>query len=566
MLDEYSTNPTNDYQIDPAFNKDLVFAYQAHPEIDISKLTNLNKNWLSDFENIIFQADPSMQKEKIFDRHVGEKSTYRTKDHLIKQLQLIYHRLKGNLDSTLGKLSLDEDKALIIKLTEEIKSCSEGFHNRVNIIVGLFYKPRNLAELLCVVRKEIVEEVASELAKEIHAWNRVSFIAACDGLGVNINFPKDRYSGDLTDLAIRTALQKAFHQKFTPFHLPSLLIRAFIKFIPELETEKKNKNGLNQEMQEKITTLIQHFLPEFINEMSGDPNYWLNYFEVFQNEKNLLDIIVVNINFEKLYQSFFNALSSHKYFKSEPRAKTLIDSAYQNLLIKNKHNNIPNKLIYKLFKEEKYSDLLEQLKKLNIQFPSYYQEISKLEIFSKNCQAFLNYLIKELNIKKLYLPGIVLSFQLIINLDLCRKNLLIENVADTLLLKDQSDFNLLMFAAQRKPDLVKDILDFIKNNKKIINQELVKNIFLIKNKDNLNAIMIAAIHHPKLLKTMLDFVGENIQNFGNNLESIFLEEHSNYNLLILAKSKEAIHAIVLFFNKNIVYSYFTKKIFSISYY
>ena len=558
-MDGYSTNPTKGYQIDPAFNKDLVFAYQAYPEIDISKLTSLNKNWLSELEAIIFEADPNIQEEKIFDRHVGEESTYRAKDHLIKQLQLICHRLQGNLDSTLGELFSDKRKALIIKLTEEVKSCSEGFHNRLNIIVDLFYKPRNLAELLCVVRKEIVEQVATEFTNEIHAWNRVTFIAASDGLGVKANLSKDRYPGNLPDLSIRRALQKSFHEQFTPFRLPILLIEAFMKFIPELETEKKNKDGLNQEMQEKITTLIQHFLPEFINETPNDPNYWGNYFEILQDEKNSLDIIVVNINFEKLYESFFKALSSHRYFKSKPQANTLIDSACQSLFLKNKRNNIPDQLISKLFKEEKYSDLLDQLKDLNIQFPNYYQTISKLNIFNKNCQVFLNYLTKELNINKLYLSKIVLGFQLIINLDLCRKHSLIQNVAATLLSKDQSDFNLLMFAAQHKPDLVKDTLAFFKKNQEIISRELVKEIFLMKNKDHLNAIMIAAIHHPELLETMLDFVGENIKSFGTHLEDIFLENNSHYNLLILATSREAIDAIVFFFN-NYIYSV-TKKIF-----
>jgi hypothetical protein len=117
--------------MDPALNKNLVFAYQPPPDIDFSKLPHLSKNWFSDLQKIIYQADKQLSTN-VFDKHVGETSDYRAKKILTKQLQLIYHRLQGNLDEELGKLSEDNQQALLSKLTEEVIHCSEGFHNRVN--------------------------------------------------------------------------------------------------------------------------------------------------------------------------------------------------------------------------------------------------------------------------------------------------------------------------------------------------------------------------------------------------------------------------------------------------
>lgn len=555
MLAEYSI--PHEYQIDSAFNKNLIFAYQPPPEINIAKLPHLNKHWLNDLETIIYQTDPSIEK-KIFDRHIGEISNYRSKIHLKKQLQLIYHRLKGNLDSDLGELSLDERKALINKLTEEISYCTEGFHNRVNLLVDLFQKPRNLSELLCVVRKELIEEVASVLTDEIHSWNRVSVVAANDGLGVKANFPEDHYIGNLNDTSIRRTLQKIFKQKFTPYTLPSLLIDAFNKFIPELEIEKNNPLGLNLEMKEKIILLIRRFIPEYINEIPNHPNHELNYFEIFKDKENPHNISLININWEKLYQSFFKALGHHKYFEN-PQLNTLLDNAYCNLFITKKNNDVCSLIISKLFKEEKIPDLLDQLEDLSNRFPNYYQKTSKVKVFTKNLLEFNDYLTRRLKITKQYSSQVLLGFHLLINLDLRRKNFLVEKLSDSLLLKNHAGSNLLMFAAQHNSVLVRDILIFLKANQKIIDKKIIKRIFLMKNKDNLNALMIAAMHHPQSLEAMLEFIGEHIQTFTDNLQSIFLEKHNEYNLLMLAASKEAVDILVRFFNKYICS--FTKKIF-----
>ncbi|MGB8807096.1 MAG: hypothetical protein WCC83_04515 [Candidatus Rickettsiella isopodorum] len=532
----------NEYQVDPAFNKNLVFSFEPAPEINTNKLPVLAENWLDDFQEIICQSDSTLPKN-ILDHHLNETSDYRAKKSLREQLQLIYHRLQGNLDSELDILSTDNRDAIISQLTDEILHCTEGFHNRVNIIVDSFHKPRNLGELLCAVRKEIVQEVASTLTKEIHAWNRVSVIAASDGLGVKANFPEDHYSGDLSETLIRRTLQQTFYKNFTPFNLPSLLITAFIEFIPELEIEKNNEHGITLQMRKKIISLIKRFLPNYINEIPNNKNNWQKYFKAFYDKKDPSIFSFVNLDWEKLYRSFYNALSHQKYF-TNPKIKTLFDSACYNLFLKKTPVHETAELISQLLKEERYSDLLEQLVELSTRFPNYYLQLSKKNIFTKNSLALIDHLTRQLRISSEYSSEIMQGFHLILHLDLRRKNFIIGKIADLLVSKNQADFNPLMLAAFNNPDLVKDILDFLRTHESIItahDAEIPKKIFLMKNKTNLNALMIAAMHHSDAVEMILDFIGSHIQELDDHLlQEFFLEKQANnYNVLMLAASKQA---------------------------
>lgn len=517
MLDEYP--------IDPAFNKNLVFAYQPPPEIDAAKLPSLAKNWLESLQEIICQSDSKLPKN-IFDKHLGKASAYRSKLLLLKQLELIYHRLQGNLDSELGELSNDRHQTIISKLSEEINHCSEGFHNRVNVIVDSFLKPRNLAELLYTVRKQLVDEVAVILTNEVHAWNRVSVIAANDGIGVKANFPDDTYSGTLSVTFIRKKLQATFQNNFTPFRLPYLLTAAFMEFIPELEREKHAEYGICLQTQDKIKTLLKLFLPNFINEKPNDPNNWKHYFIACPNEKDPLIFSFVNLNWEKIAQSFYLALSDQNYFTT-PQIHTLIDSAYYNFYVTKKLNDGSNGLISTMLQEKRYSDLLEQLVEVNTRFPNYYQtRISNNKVFIN--YSFIEHLEQQLKISDTYSEKIMQGFQLILCLDLRRKNFIIEKIANIFLVKNKAGFNLLMLAAQHKPILANDILVFLKTNKAIINSELIEKIFLMKNKDNSNALMIAASKQTEAIVSILGFLTTHISRFANEtLRKLFTQQQKD---------------------------------------
>ncbi|HEY2566614.1 MAG TPA: hypothetical protein VGH95_02735 [Candidatus Aquirickettsiella sp.] len=545
MLDEY--------QMDPAFNKNLVFAYQPPPIIEVSTLPTLAKNWLDDLQKIACTTNDKLPNN-CFAKHLGETSEYRAKIILLEQLQLIYHRLIGNLDTELGELSADHRHGLIYKLTEEIKECTEGFHNRVNIIADSFHKPRDLTELLYIVRNRLVQEIATQLTDEVHAWNGVGVIAAIDGLGIKPNFPNDTYTGSLSETTIRRALQQTFAKKFTPFNLPCFLIAAFIEFIPELEIEKNDENGICLQTQQKITRLIKRFLPKYINEKPEDANNWKNYFKISRNEKNPLVFSFVNVNWEKMYQSFYQALSDQNYVK-KPQINTLLDSAYRNLFIEKKQFRAPTEVISKLFKEEDYSDLLTQLVELKTRFPNYYQKITKNKVFINNCLPFIDYLTRQLKISKEYSEEIMQGFHLVIGLDLRRKNFIIEKIADTFLVKNQNGFNLLMLGALNNLDLVKDILAFLKTHETIVNSEIAEKMLLMKNSDHCNALMIAANKQAEAIITILSFLTTHIGRFANDtVRKLFTQQQkkdSNTAVTLTARNHpDMLNKVLTFISDN----------------
>lgn len=525
------------YQMDPAFNKNLVFAYQPPPVINTSTLPTLAENWLDDLQKIIYAADDKLPKN-CFDVHLGKASNYRAKESLLEQLQLIYHRLQGNLDAELGELSPDNRQVIMSILTDEIDLCSGGFHNRANIIIDLFHKPRNLAELLYTVRKKIVKEVAYFLSRNekidtinrVHVWNQVTIVAEKSGLGTKANHHNDVHSRVLSEDSIKKTLNSAFFNKrFTPFHLPCLLTDALIELIPELIIERNEEKGICLQTQKKIRYMIKRFLPNYINEKPNSPNHWENYFIKSYDPKNSSIFSFVNLNLEKLYVSFYHDLHDQNYFE-KPQIHTLLDSALNNLFIEKKQFRAPTDVISKLFKEENYSDLLMQLAELNSKFPNYYQRISKNKVFTKNCLALIDYLMLQLKISKGYSEEIMQGFHLIIRLDLRRKNFIIEKIADAFLVKNQNGFNLLMLGALNNLDLVKDILAFVKTHETIINSEIAEKMLLMKNSDHCNALMIATNKQAEAIITILSFLTTHISRFTNDtLRKLFTQQQKKDN-------------------------------------
>lgn len=513
------------YKIDPAFNKNLVLACQAPPVINTANLPSLPTNWLDDLQKIICTANATLPSHCL-NTHLDDASNYHSKNLLSEQLKLIYHRLQGNLDDELDSLLPDNRYALLCKLTEEISSCTEGFHNRVNIIVDSFHKPRNLIELLYIVRKRLVEDVAAELTNEVHTWNAISVIAATDGLGIKANFPDDIYSGALSETTIRRALQEIFIKQFTPYQLPCLLITVFMELIPELAIEKNAENGISLQTQKKIIWLIKRFLPEYINETPNDPNNWKNYFRILRSEKNPLIFSFVNVNWEKMYQSFYYALISNNYFITPPQITTLLDNAYFNLFINKKNFISFEPIICKLFKEKQLADLLTQLIEVKTRFPIFYEEkLSKSKEFVKNCLIFNDFLTKKLKISEEYSEEIIQGFYLILHLDLRRKTFVITKISESFLVKNQAGFNLLMLGALNNLELVKAILAFLKTHESIISPDIAEKMLLMKNSDHCNALMIAAHRQSEAITTILGFLSTHIGCFANDtLYKLFTQQ------------------------------------------
>lgn len=547
------------YCIDPALNKEKIFKYTPPPNINFSDLPPLNKNWLKELKKTCCEADSQLQAP--FAKHLDKDSDYPLKDILTRQLKLIYHRLKGHLDSELSSLTEDRRKALIFKLTEEITHCTEGFHNRVNNIVDTFQKPRSLDELLYKARKSIVDNVATLLTSEVHAWNQVSAIASIDGLGVQANFPDDRYSGALSDETIRLTLQEAFEKNFTPFNIPCLLSNELMELIPELEVERHKPEGLRLETREKIVKYIKYYLPNSVN--PKNPLDWQKYFNIYRDKKDPLNIVIQNLNWNAIYKYFYEALSTLGYFKHTPEIYDLIDAAYYNhfnLYGKNSSPYDPSEIISKLFSEENYLGLLEQLEELQTKFPGFYWEVTSNaktpnKELTDNIHLLIPYLKQEFKHSNSYSEEIMQGFHLLTTLDSKLNEEAISQIAIMLAQKNRIDFTPLMFAALKNPEIIDDILRFLRQHKKILPTEIIQHMFLEKNKDNWNTLMIAANEHPDALKAILSFMDEYITDFNELLlQQIFLEKQiNNYNILMLAASKhvETVMTILSFLTHNI---------------
>lgn len=542
----------SEYQIDPALNLDKIFQCTPPPKIDFSKLPELPKDWRAQLEAIFYQTDKHLEKKSL-ERHLGADSSYELKKILAEQLQLIYYRLQGELDTELGELSDDHRIALLNKLTEELTQCTPGFHNRINVIVDSFQKPCNLDQLLYMLRKRIVEDVASELTNEVHSWNQVSIIAATEGLGVEPNFPNDPYSGALSSDEIARALRETFQKKFTPFNLPCLLSHALMGLIPELEVEKDKATGLCLETTEKIVALIKCYLPHSV---APDPLDWQKYFNIYTDEQDELNVYIVNVNWNVMYRYFYQELSKGNYFKQVPEIHNLIDSAYYNLSLREPDpTDHESSYINQLFEEKNYFELLHQLSKLQIRFLDYYQRVRCNPNLINRSLEFIPYIEQEFPNSNCYSPEFMQGFHLLTTLNLELDEYVILKIAYSLLLKSRSNYTPLMYAAHNDPHIVRGILNFFIRHREVIEFDIYRPLFLEKNHDNWHVLMLAVRFQPEAAILMLAFfdfyflssTDSERKNFGVNLlQQIFLaKQSSNYNVLMLAVCKQVEIAVRL---------------------
>ncbi|MFM2323074.1 MAG: hypothetical protein RLZZ225_1227 [Pseudomonadota bacterium] len=550
-----------EYQFDPALNLDKIFQCTPPPQGDFSKLPKLPKDWRAQLETIFYQVDKSLEKKSL-EKHLGTDSGYELKKILAEQLQLIYYRLQGDLDAELGPLSDDHRIALLNKLIEEITECTPGFHNRVNVIVNSFQKPRNLDQLFYMLRKRIVEDVASSLSNEVHAHNQVSIIAAAEGFGIKPNFSNDPYTGSLSSGEIRCALGTTFQKKFTPFNLPCLLSHALMGLIPELEVEKNKATGLCLETTEKIVTLIQCYLPHSV---TSDPLDWQKYFHIYTDPKDELKVCIVNVNWNVMYRYFYQELSKQHYFKQTPKINNLVDGAYYNLSLETPDpTDYESDYINQLFAAKNYFKLLAQLEELQARFPDYYQRVTGNPILIKHSPEFVPYLQQQFPNSLGYSSEFMQGFHLLTSLDLDVDEPTILKIVYALALKNGlENYTPLMLAARNDANIVEGMLNFLIQHQAIIGLDIYRQLFLEKNQADWNALMLAVRFRPVAAILILSFFDIHFlastdnerKNFGINLlqQMFTTKQNDNYNVLMLAmyKPTEIVETLFAFMNKHV---------------
>lgn len=414
-----------------------------------------------------------------FRQHIG--SNYPQKKSLNDALQIVYYRLNGDLDSTLGSLSPSEKGLLIMKLTEEIDKCTPGFHNRVNTIVESFHQPQNFSELLYLVRKHLVEKTAISLTNEVHATNRVTVVAHENSLGIKPNLSSDAFYGKLKDNVISIALQSEFQNSYTLLNLPSLLVDTLRGILIEIgysgakEKSESYTVGCTDSEVEKLTTLIKRYLPSSDFQTTDWPNFF-----IIDDESYL----ILDINWKFIKQCFFDQLLQDKYF-----AIASFDDFSKNLL---------PLLSYKSSQRCNYLMELAHYWPESLKLLFYYlqnhpgevtEEIKKQLIplfFAKNKMGQ-----NAVQLAAQYHPDslIVLLDFIDINID-----------------KFDLDFTDLMRAEKYHPGSLKIILDFTEKHLTPADQQTIQAFFLQKNDIGWDIFINTAQNQPKTALSILNYI------------------------------------------------------------
>ncbi|MBA4696560.1 MAG: hypothetical protein H2069_04105 [Legionella sp.] len=218
--------------IDPLLNKDAILQFSPPKELQ-----------LTDFEKLQLNAQPIPLFIKNLDltKHIGAHSAYREKEELAGLLKLIQLRLNGGLVKHLGKITISEEQVILEKLGEGAEACSPGFHDRVQEIILSWSQPKNILQLLHLVRESLVIKAAIKLTNGVHETNRFFTLASLHGFGVRQRNGNDLHQGLLLDEKILKALKETFEASLNPYTLVQMLSESLRSTLSDVYAGYKEK-------------------------------------------------------------------------------------------------------------------------------------------------------------------------------------------------------------------------------------------------------------------------------------------------------------------------------------
>ncbi|HLB56236.1 MAG TPA: hypothetical protein VJK30_02760 [Coxiellaceae bacterium] len=400
------------FELHSAVNAKLALTYTPPLEIDSSKLPTLPEDWLKILEDICCGYNTTLT-EPIQKKHLDNPLySEESKPALIEKLKIIYHRLSGNLDSQLGKLTSDMREQMLSQLDEDIIACTAGFHNRVNLIVASMQLPSSLSELLCKVRQSLVEN-AGAATGGIHTWNRFTRLAKEQGYGVKINLESDRYINDpgiveLRDDTITKKLKEKFESEFRPLALPFLLSDELRGYAISLgysglrdgtTGEGKNYNAQMRDFEKLIKSCLpnQPAKPEVAIESESETEITITFktrlgksaeYFIFSADENYIR----DINWQTINKLFLELLQKEKYLKKIPSPLTLWEHAYYST--KKETILVTLRFLKNIFKIDNFYELtdtcsafIDQLKKIPEISPDIYKSITNNADIKKVAQT-----------------------------------------------------------------------------------------------------------------------------------------------------------------------------------
>lgn len=289
----------------------------------VNNLGDIPDDWLRQLTSTIcdiLKLSPAAQAnlQNYFQVHAGANSTYTNKHRLIDTLQTIYLRL-----SATGKTALnDTQKTMVaLKLSEEVRKCTPGFHDRANeIIIALSNQTANIDSFLLKIRHAIVETAATQSTNEVHAHNRFFCVANILGYGVDAIHAKDIHRGDnhslLDDRIIEERVYLVFKRKYQVFPILNDLVDA----IKATLNEKCGYMGLYNAGYKsgdylKFIACLKSILE--LEDINPATHLVLNS-----------DCEVVDLNWDTVKQSLFKAMLEKKYFKFAKHEKRCLERLF----------------------------------------------------------------------------------------------------------------------------------------------------------------------------------------------------------------------------------------------
>jgi hypothetical protein len=575
------------YKFDPILNKEQLFQLTPPACINFSNLPKLANDQLVQFlASQCQKLDKNVSKQVLY-KHISD-TAYPSASLLIEQLQLIYYRLHGNLDPSLGILSVSDRTAIISKLIENISQCTEGFHNRVNDIVNSLERPRCLSELLYQVRSNLVKNLATTLTAEVHTWNTVSKVAVASGLGIKANYANDPHSGGLPNINIFHALKKEFEEKYVPFNLPFLLagqLRSLL--LVEIAYTGPKKNGYTVGIAEKISLRIKDFLSKEITHATA----WQDFFII--DETTDFDIVIRDLNWKLIRKFFFITLSQENYFSCVPLVEninSLLDCArFSKLFSDNNLLGIEGEYITEHFEKAGYA----QLNQIKAHFPVYWKKLKSYPKLIKQIPIVINQLEKTKSyndfanqfnlvllilefssVNEYHIPDLLIK---LIKINRYGWNALMvaathyhasaaksilefitqhrdqfdqKTLAQMFLERTVYDENALLIATRYQSVAAKSILEFIDQHNEQFTQKTLTQMFLTTNWEGWNALMLAVRYRPDLTKSILEFIAQHSEQFTpKTLRQMFLtttEDGSNVLMLAARYQPDSAKSILEF--------------------
>lgn len=144
---------------------------------------------------------------------------YNYRENLRKSFSFFYAVLTDRVTLEGVEITPEFKQVIKEKINEEIANCSQGFHNRINSLYGLFFVPKTIEALLQSIRQSIIVNAITKVTEDVHRQNGILEQTRQFGYGIECANNKDDYGRRALSVVEANAVHNAFKEKFTWIHI-----------------------------------------------------------------------------------------------------------------------------------------------------------------------------------------------------------------------------------------------------------------------------------------------------------------------------------------------------------